>query len=77
MTAGITWAIITIIQADMETNMTKSREEDFIAKLKFLQCSLDTEKAHIEADAILCEFLNELGYQNLVNEYNEIDKWFA
>ena len=37
----------------------------------------DTETAHREADHLLCEILEKLGYQKLVDEYREIPKWYA
>lgn len=37
----------------------------------------DPEIAHIEADDILCNFLKELGYADIVIEYEKIEKWFS
>lgn len=37
----------------------------------------DIESDHGKADAILCEFLESLGYKNLVEIYERIDKWYA
>ncbi len=37
----------------------------------------DTEKAHTMADDILCDFLRGLGYDDLVDAYEAVDKWFA
>lgn len=37
----------------------------------------DNETAHINADAILCEFLRSLGYGELVNVYNSFDHWYS
>jgi hypothetical protein len=37
----------------------------------------DTEKAHVMADEILCELLTRLGFEDVVNLYNNIDKWYA
>ena len=53
--------------------MTK---EEAIAKLKEAS-KLDTERAHYNADKILCELLNSLGYQDVVEVYNNIYKWYA
>lgn len=36
--------------------------------------NVDTETRHILADEILCEVLKAYGHQNLVNEFDAIDK---
>ena len=51
--------------------------EEAIAKLIECQSSWDTECAHGDADSILCEFLIDLGYDDVVIEYSKIEKWFA
>lgn len=37
----------------------------------------DWEIAHSNADDILCKFLLSLGYEDIVREYNLINKWYA
>lgn len=37
----------------------------------------DTEKAHIDADNVLCDLLHNLGYTEIVEKYAEIYKWHA
>ena len=37
----------------------------------------DTEIDHVRADEILCELLTELGCSEVVEAFNEIDKWYA
>lgn len=37
----------------------------------------DNEEYHLTADSILCEFLLELGYKELVDAFNEVPKWYA
>ena len=37
----------------------------------------DTEDAHIEADHILCEFLESLGFDELVTLYRKVYKWYS
>ncbi|MDG0556530.1 hypothetical protein [Klebsiella quasipneumoniae] len=53
-----------------------SREEA-IAKLKTLHTLRDKEIAHCNADGIICELLESLGYGDVVKEYDKIDKWYA
>lgn len=37
----------------------------------------DTESAHIRADEVLCRLLTDLGYTDVVVEWNKIKKWYA
>ena len=52
-------------------------EQDFIFKLKKLQDQGDTELDHIQADILIAEFLVCLGYKEIAEEYEKIDKWYA
>ena len=54
----------------------KINVEDYLKRLK--ECErYDTECAHGRADEILCELLRELGYSDIVDAYEDIDKWYA
>lgn len=35
------------------------------------------EESHIQADNILCYILRELGYDDVVDAYHSIDKWYC
>lgn len=37
----------------------------------------DKENFHIEADDVLCELLKSLGYGDVVEAWEAIDKWYA
>ena len=37
----------------------------------------DKECDHIEADNLLCELLELLGHQDIVDEFYELDLWYA
>mgnify|MGYP001356994692 FL=1 len=52
-------------------------KETAIETLQMLQQSHDTEMAHIDADDILCQLLETLGYEDVVSEYQKVNKWFA
>lgn len=39
--------------------------------------NLGTEDGHIEADSILLEVLEKMGYKKLVKLYRELDKWYS
>ena len=54
--------------------MTK---EEAMAKLAECQKNDDTETAHSDADDVLCALLDELGYGDVVAEYNKVSKWFS
>lgn len=57
--------------------MANYTREDALNDLAKLARSNDTEGAHIDADDILCELLLELGYNDVVEAYNLVDKWYA
>ena len=55
----------------------KINTEEIIARLKELQQSDDTESAHIQADWIICNLLDDLGYADVTKAYDRIMKWYA
>ena len=63
------------MMTDEEYNMLK---EETINKLKELQgIGCDIEGCHSEADSILTDFLNKIGFNDIVVEYNKVEKWYA
>lgn len=54
--------------------MTK---EQTLEALKQLLNESDLEKAHEQADDALCGFLIGLGYEDVVKEWEKIQKWYA
>jgi polyhydroxyalkanoate synthesis regulator phasin len=48
-----------------------------VEQMQQLEDNDDTEEAHIEADKLLCSFLRELGYDELVDAFEDIDKWYS
>lgn len=52
-------------------------KETTIEILKKCQQNKDREMAHYDADAALCRFLTELGYADVVEEFDKITKWYA
>jgi hypothetical protein len=48
-------------------------------KSKMIECldNGDTEVTHIIADELLCELLKHLGYDELIEIYEKVDKWYA
>lgn len=51
--------------------------EDAIADLRALYGARDTEQAHVEADAVLCKMLTDLGYADVVRAWEHVKKWYA
>ena len=49
----------------------------YIERLKLIQKNGDIEAAHGDADTVLCELLNMLGYGEIVAEWEKVDKWYA
>lgn len=61
--------------------MTKVLPDDerrsYLIRLEELSKCSDYEYSHIEADDILCEILQKLGYSDIVREFNNLGKWYA
>lgn len=51
--------------------------EEALAELIECQNNGDTESAHANADDVLCNLLDALGYGDVVAEYYRVSKWFA
>ena len=45
--------------------------------LKALKDIGDPEVAHLDADDILCSVLIDLGYEDVVEAYGAVPKWYA
>lgn len=52
-------------------------KNEAIEKLKLAKEDPDQESAHVHADAILCALLVDLGYQEVVDEFKDVPKWYA
>ena len=48
-----------------------------LKRLKEIPEMADQEYEHMEADDVSCSLLRELGYDDVVDEYDKIEKWFA
>ncbi len=53
------------------------KKEQAIELLKAEQSNVDVEVAHVRADDILCGLLIELGYSDVVEEFEKVRKWYA
>jgi hypothetical protein len=57
--------------------MRKALSDEMVKRLQAEVENDDTEQAHVNADKILCELLEKLGYKEVVDKYNEVSKWCA
>lgn len=53
-----------------------TREEALAALQKLIDDKVNQEDAHEEADGILCALLESLGYKDVVELFDQIDKWY-
>lgn len=51
--------------------------EEAITKLRIEQDNGDIEAAHGNADDVLCSLLRSLGYDDVVDEWHQVGKWYA
>lgn len=74
------YAAWTIQQLEEEKN---KRYQEYVKRMKkagdkdSYEYPADNEHFHFAADGILCEFLLELGYKELVDAFNDVPKWYA
>lgn len=46
-------------------------------ELKDLQLNQDVELRHQTADQLLCDFLEKLGFKEMVESFDDLGKWYA
>lgn len=51
--------------------------EQAITELNELAKSGNTEGVHVAADIVLCQLLTALGYNDVVEAYDKIEKWYS
>lgn len=51
--------------------------EKYLTKFKEKCLSVDIEINHSNAEDILCELLEDLGYNELITEFKKLEKWYA
>jgi hypothetical protein len=56
--------------------MTREQAIDELTKID-RDAGMDTEMAHINADDVLCKLLDALGYADVVEAWEKIDKWYS
>jgi len=75
------------LKNDMKKELTKHQEdvrrlfldelESAKIQLKKVQGGIDEEYEHHRADEILCELLESLGLNDVVEEWDKVYKWYA
>lgn len=53
------------------------QEATLLQQMRELALERDTESAHGKADDLLCEYLRLLGKADIVEAYDQVDKWYA
>lgn len=64
------------MREEVDRNLDKCSKEA-IAKLIVEQNNPDTEMAHYNADEAICTLLSDLGYEDVVREWDKVRKWYA
>lgn len=57
--------------------MRKALSDEMVSRLQKEVNNNDKERTHVNADDILCELLEKLGYKDVVEKYNEVSKWYS
>lgn len=55
----------------------KARMERIAEKLYAREDYFDQEMAHVEADGLMCEVLEQLGYSAGIDVFDSMPKWYA
>jgi hypothetical protein len=59
------------------TEKQKEFSDKIKAELEQLASLDDQETAHVNADNLLCQLLEHLGFKEVVEAYEKIDKWYT
>lgn len=60
-----------------ENNINESSIKDYTERMKELANNDDVEARHSEMDDLMCEILSKMGFNELVDIFNETEKWYA
>lgn len=60
-----------------KNNINESSIKDYTERMRELSNSDDIEGRHYEMDDLMCEILKEMGFDELVDIFNETEKWYA
>lgn len=51
--------------------------EEFAARMREISKNGDFEVAHVDADDLMCLVLTQLGYEEGVEVFENMEKWYA
>lgn len=75
---------VAVLQLNAKNKIAKNEEIDALyqkslARLEELVNKKypDEEEDHVNADVILCEMLDALGYKDLINTWDKVKKWYS
>ena len=57
--------------------MSEKVMKDLIRRMKNLHESGDQEQRHLDADYLLLDALDALGYTQFREEFNKMERWYA
>jgi hypothetical protein len=57
--------------------MKEKLQNEYVEKMQECVNAYDPEAAHGDADKLLCELLEKLGYAEVVAKYKEVARWYA
>lgn len=60
-----------------DEEMTEIGPREFARRMQILVDNDDIERRHEDADALMCEVLTSLGYDEGVKSFVEMSKWYA
>lgn len=62
-----------------KNNINESSIKDYTERMRELADNNDDdiEMRHVEMDNLMCEILKEMGFNELVDIFNETEKWYA
>ena len=66
---------LTLVSA--RTTDVAERDEAAAKEAERIIATRDTEMAHVDLDALLCEVLENQGFTKLVQAFNSAHKWYA
>ena len=52
-------------------------KEEFRERMEYISKLTDTETKHRSADSLMAEYLSALGYEDGIEVFWEMDKWYA
>lgn len=61
----------------MKSNEFKEKMEEIIKSNMLPVYGFDNEAAHISADNLMCELLIQLGYEEGIQIFKDMPKWYS